>query len=62
MNLSDPDEMVIATKEDWEKVVASGAVVEYETRLCKIFRMPDGKLWRVLPKWRRAWRVLVDGV
>lgn len=52
-------EMIIRTREDWEAVLSRGAVVLYETRLCKIFRMPDGELWRVLPRWRRAWPVEV---
>jgi hypothetical protein len=48
--------MIINTKNDWEKILASGAVVVWETKLFKIFRMPNGDYWRVLPRWRRAWR------
>jgi hypothetical protein len=47
--------MIINNKRDWEAILALGAVVLWETKLCKIFRMPDGKLWRTLPKWRKAW-------
>jgi hypothetical protein len=54
------EEMIIRTREEWEAVLSRGAVVEYDTKLCKIFRMPDGTRWRVLPKWRRAWRVRQD--
>jgi hypothetical protein len=55
--LADKQEMVIRTKEEWEAVLLDGAQVLYETKLCKIFRMPDGTLWRVLPKYRRAWPI-----
>lgn len=48
-------EMVINTKKDWERLLSQGAVIVSETLLHKIFRMPDGRLWRVLPRWRRAW-------
>jgi hypothetical protein len=48
-------EMIIKTKEDWNEVLLLGAEVLYETKYCKIFRMPDGRIWRCLPKYRRAW-------
>jgi len=54
----DADEcMVINTREDWQAVLDKGAKVSLETKYCKIFSMPDGNVWRVLPLWRRAWRV-----
>ena len=48
-------EMEIPTKAAWEKLLLGGARVLYETKECKIFNMPDGSLWRVLPRYRRAW-------
>ena len=48
-------EMIIRTREEWNALLAKGANVLYETKYCKIFSMPDGTLWRTLPKYRRAW-------
>ena len=50
-------EMVIRTKEEWQAVLDSGAVVLWETKYHKVFRMPDGSLWRVMPRWRKAWPI-----
>lgn len=60
-NKVDPEVMVINTLEDWQSVLQRGAVVLWETKYFKVFRL-DGKLWRAMPKWRRAWRFYVDGV
>lgn len=49
--------MIIRTKEEWQAILDSGAVILWEEKLFKIFRMPDGTFWRVMPKWRRAWRL-----
>jgi hypothetical protein len=54
--------MVINTLKDWQDILERGAIVLHETRLFKIFSMPDGKLWRAMPKWRRAWRFYVNAV
>jgi hypothetical protein len=48
-------EMIILTKKDWQAVLDAGAEILWETKLMKIFRMPDGQTWRVMPKWGRAW-------
>ncbi len=52
--------MVIRTKKEWQQVLDAGAKVISETRLHKIFQMPNGEIWRVLPMWRRAWRVYIN--
>jgi hypothetical protein len=52
--------MQIRTKEDWDKVLLGGAVVLWETKYFKIFRMADGSTWRVMPQWRMAWPFAID--
>lgn len=49
------DEMIIRDKKAWQAVLDRGAEVLYETKRCRIFRMPDGSLWRCLSIYRRAW-------
>jgi hypothetical protein len=49
------EEMVINTRQDWESILAGGAVIVWEEKLFKIFRQPDGRMWRAMPAWRRAW-------
>jgi hypothetical protein len=51
------EKMMIKKREDWDKVLSLGAEVLYSTKNCKIFRMPDGSLWRALAKYRMAWPV-----
>lgn len=49
------EQMIVNTRKDWEAILAGGAVVVWETKWFKLFRMPDGRLWRAMPAWRRAW-------
>lgn len=57
---SSKKEITIRNKKEWQAILDGGAVVLWETRYHKVFRMPDGSLWRVLPIWRKAWPFEID--
>jgi hypothetical protein len=52
--LSNEISLVINTREEWQAILSRGAEIVWETKYFKVFKL-DGKLWRVMPQWRRAW-------
>jgi hypothetical protein len=51
-------EMAITTKAEWQAILDRGAEIVWETKYFKVFRL-DGKLWRVMPQWRKAWPFVI---
>lgn len=54
---AEDESLVINSKSDWQAILDKGATILLETKYSKVFRMPNGDVWRVLPLYRRAWRV-----
>lgn len=47
----------IETKEHWTEIKKRAKIIE-DKRNLKIFILPDGTMWRAIPKYRMAWRVI----
>ena len=58
--MSSETSMSIRTREEWQAILNQGAKVLLDRKEFKIFRMPDGTVWRAMPRWRAAWRVYGD--